>query len=82
MKRENFSNGNNDYRPTAGQEPAAEVKRKYFPMEISSLSIESENALLTGSVLDQKIMVNTVTVETYQDGFEGAPEDEWTITFE
>lgn len=59
------------------------ARREYSPLSISSISIEIDSAILIGSVMDQKIKVNNVTVTEYEDGFAGiTDESQWTITFE
>ena len=64
---------------------AAATRREYASPAFSPLTIEIDNSILTGSVLQNTPIKNTVTVKPYENGFDpndGFTEDDWTITFE
>ena len=56
-------------------------KREYFPLIFSPLTIECDNAILTGSVMDEKIKVSKVEVTEFQAGFD-TPNHDFEVTFE
>ena len=62
----------------------AVCKREYIPLLFSPLAIECDNAILTGSVMDQKIKVNEVKVTDFQAGFDIGDDhqDFFEVTFE
>ena len=57
-------------------------KREYIPLLFSPLTIECDNAILTGSVMDQKIQVSKVEVTPFEDGTIGFDESDFEVTFE
>ena len=57
-------------------------KREYIPLLFSPLTIECDNTILTGSVMDQKIQVSKVEVTPFEDGTIGFDASDFEITFE
>ena len=63
----------------------ANNRRAYTSLLFSPINVEIDNSILTGSVLQNTPIKNTVTVKPYENGFDpndGFTEDDWTITFE
>ena len=59
----------------------AKRRREYLPLIFTPLTIECDNTILTGSVMDQKIMVQKVEVTEFQPGFD-TPNHDFEVTFE
>ena len=57
------------------------MKRKYISMQVSSMVLNPEGAVLTGSLTATKIDVNEVTVEDYHNGLPDSSPFE-TISFD
>ena len=80
MKKTKFNPALSDS-AVSSVEGISDVKARvpYEPAAISQLVLESETSFLTGSPMDAFINPNVITVEDYQNGFAGSPEDDYTL---